>query len=91
MTPRKVIIDKGIPYPPELAPYRMPRKWPWDEVELGDSILCKDVKEAKSARNSFVKHQRTKHSRINPAWRVFMKRLEDGTYRLWVYDPQVDN
>lgn len=90
-----MIIEKNVPPPlprtktglghPE-HPYVMPRKWPWPDMEVGDSLVVNSRKEARSAHNSFMCHKRTKHSRIQPGWFVVMRQQTDGTYRLWLLD-----
>jgi hypothetical protein len=90
-----MILEKNVPPPlprtktgighPE-NPYVMPRKWPWPDMEVGDSLVVNSRGEARSAHNSFMCHKRTKHSRLKPSWYVIMRQQPDGTYRLWLLD-----
>jgi len=97
-------IDRNIPHPskgpifvrrPSDGPYTMPRKWPWTEMRVGDSLVAPDRAAARSAHNSFMTHQRTKHSRLPATAYVSMRKQPDGTYRLWLLDREqsssVDN
>lgn len=90
-------IDRNIPLPTDLpattrrskdGPYTMPRKWPWTEMRVGDSLVAPNLAAARSAHNSFMCHKRTKHSRLPATSYVTMRRQDDGTYRLWLRDGQ---
>lgn len=90
-----MIIEKNVPPPPPRGktglghpehPYVMPRKWPWTEMQVGESFVTRTRAEARSAHNSFMSHKRTKYSRIRPTWYIIMRQQADGTYRLWLLD-----
>lgn len=95
-------IDRNVPIPngdPSFVrrdpdgSHTMPRKWPWPEMRVGDSLVAKNQRAARSAHNSFMAHKRTKHSRLSPTSYIVMRKQPDGTYRLWLLDAasKVDN
>lgn len=65
-------IDRGIDIPPSRTRY------PFSEMEPGDSILFPTEKKAISARVAAVRYA----ERHNPAWRFTLRRVEGG-WRLW--------
>jgi len=66
-------IDKGIPF------NAVPRsRFPFADMEPGDSILFQERKKAESARISSMRFVRLRQ----PTWVFQMRRVEDG-WRLW--------
>lgn len=80
-------IEKHIPFTTNL-PERyagFPRKWPWTQMQPGDSFTVSTKAEMHSARNSFYQHRRTVHCKIPESWNTATKKVPGG-YRLWLID-----
>lgn len=65
-------IDKGVPLVPRNGPY----KYPWDDMEIGDSVLITDVGD-EVVRVSVYRANRTRAPR-----RWCSRKLQGGT-RVW--------
>jgi hypothetical protein len=65
-------IDQGIEMPETRT------KYPFDEMERGDSILFTDKKQAESARVASIRFVKVHR----PGWTFSLRRV-DGGWRLW--------
>lgn len=65
-------IDTGIAMPTGRT------KYPFGDMQAGDSILFKDEKQANSARVSALRFVRT-HA---PEWQFQLRKVDNG-WRLW--------
>lgn len=65
-------IEANIPIPEDRTTY------PFRDMEMGDSILFKDEKQAASARVAAIRFAKVHR----PGWTFSMRRVEDG-WRLW--------
>jgi hypothetical protein len=70
-------IQKGVPIPPELFLVR--RRFPFPDMQPGDSLLFTDPKEAESARAAV--HQFLKRKKLK--WVFKMLRSKDGEVQVW--------
>jgi len=64
-------IEKGIPLPPRGA--RLSRKWPWHEMEVGDSFLV-PAGERATGGGTMGKFMGRKFTE---------RKLPDGSIRIW--------
>jgi hypothetical protein len=89
-------IEKNIPYSPDptkvtpkyhgaVGTYIATRKWPWLQMQPGDSFTVSTQAEMRSARGSFYQHSKTRYSKIPPSWFVATKKISN-VYRLWLFD-----
>ena len=65
-------IDSGIQFPDLRS------KYPFHDMEVGDSILFKDRPAADNARVSAMRYTKAH----NPAWKFSLRKVENG-FRLW--------
>lgn len=65
-------IERGVAMPTTRS------KYPFDDMEPGDSILFREKAQANSARISSMRFVRVHQ----PKWRFVMRKVEDG-WRLW--------
>lgn len=65
-------IDSGVPVP------RGRTKYPFQDMEPGDSILFREQSQGNSARVSALRFVRVHQ----PTWAFQLRRVEDG-WRLW--------
>jgi hypothetical protein len=65
-------IDSGVAFPDLRS------KYPFSDMEVGDSILFKDRPEADSARVCALRYVRN----YNPAWKFSLRTVDNG-WRLW--------
>ena len=69
-------IDKGIPIP-NLS-HHFSLKYPWPEMEHGDSIFVEKPSTISAARVWLLRHR--------PGWRVKTRTTSQGI-RLWFHNP----
>jgi hypothetical protein len=69
-------IEKGVPIPDDLI-QDLKRKYPFAELEVGDSFVVagRDMRKAMRAADQY--------KRRHQGWSYRAKRLDDGTVRLW--------
>jgi hypothetical protein len=68
-------IDKGIPLPAAHSSHGRPRTWPWDTLEVGDSVLLSEYA-AKTAEQWAQRNGRVFTRQKQPdgtGWRVWRK------------------
>jgi hypothetical protein len=67
-------IDRDIPAPPSARRVGRPLAWPWDRLEVGDSVLLTSEDVAKTGQIWAERHGR----------RFIRQKQTDGTgWRLW--------
>lgn len=64
-------VDKNVPPP------RQRGKYPWRQMEVGDSFLVPEGME-----NS-VRYAASYFRKRNPDYKFMVRKQEDGTYRCW--------
>ena len=73
-------IDKNIPVPPTYSR-------PWPQMEAGDSIeVLGDYPKA----SSVYKSGRWWTKKYRSEWRVTMRKIETGRYRIWLVAREPD-
>ena len=65
-------IDKGLKIPPPAV--GRPRKYPFPDMEVGDSFFSEDVENVSAAVGKYNKRQPETH---------FVRRRVDGGIRIW--------
>lgn len=74
MTPVK--IERGIPVPP---PMRRTRRYPWGDLQVGDSILVKCTEEEKGSIRASMHSSITKrYPNHERKFRIAVERDDDG-------------
>jgi len=73
---RRIVIEKGVPLP-ALRRAGRKSKYPFAEMEPGDSFFVKDVK-ASSLHTSALCFAK----RHQPAWKFVTRKVEGGTH-IW--------
>lgn len=69
-------IDKGIPIP-NLS-HHFSLKYPWPEMEHGDSIFVEKYSAVMSARSWLLRHK--------PGWIAKSRKTSQG-FRVWFHNP----
>ena len=69
-----VQVNQGVPMPPNKRPQKQD-KWPWTELEVGDSFLMEGAKG--NAAYTITYHASRRLGR------KFSVRQVDGGYRVW--------
>lgn len=71
-----IAIDKDIPLPPKKGGFGQPRKYPWNEMEIGDSfvLMAKNMPCASAGASTTGKRL---------GFRFTVRRENGGGFRVW--------
>lgn len=74
-------IEKNIPVD-DMAGRGRKKRWPFDSMDVGDSIPVDDEKQLKAARNAAYLYRKR-----HPEWDYETVKYKDGSGRLWRRKP----
>lgn len=65
----RIVVEKNVPMPP---PPRNHRKYPWDEMEVGDSFFIKGSTSGKLSTAAWAA------AKTRPGWKFITRKVEGG-------------
>lgn len=74
-------IEKGIPIPPDCRNGGKPRKYPFDEMEIGDSFLCHGPSPS-TIMNRLMAAASNYRKRNQNEFKIATRSMDDGV-RVW--------